>query len=132
MQTLIRDFFTQLKHDDFQGICSDEDHQLTVFSTDNSIYERRPQAVIFPKNSNDVCIVLKNLAQDKFQNLKLTARGGGTGTNGQSLTDGIVLDLSRFMNKILDVAPGAASCAPSSGGGRERTRPRRVGSPERP
>jgi FAD/FMN-containing dehydrogenase len=29
----------------------------------------------------------------------ITPRGGGTGTNGQSLTDGIVVDLSRHMNR---------------------------------
>jgi hypothetical protein len=37
----------------------------------------------------------------------LTARGGGTGTNGQSLTDGIVVDLSRHMNRILEIDPEA-------------------------
>ncbi|EGH17661.1 oxidoreductase, FAD-binding protein, partial [Pseudomonas savastanoi pv. glycinea str. race 4] len=33
----------------------------------------------------------------------LTPRGGGTGTNGQSLTDGVVVDLSRHMNNILEI-----------------------------
>ena len=33
---------------------------------------------------------------------KITARGGGTGTNGQSLTEGIVLDCSRYMNRIIE------------------------------
>ena len=32
-------------------------------------------------------------------------RGGGTGTNGQSLTDGLVVDLSRHMNRILAIDP---------------------------
>ena len=35
--------------------------------------------------------------------IKITARGGGTGTNGQSLSEGIVLDCSRFMNRILEI-----------------------------
>ncbi|MFQ3790432.1 FAD-linked oxidase C-terminal domain-containing protein, partial [Halomonas sp. A29] len=33
----------------------------------------------------------------------LTPRGGGTGTNGQSLTDGLVVDVSRHMNRILEI-----------------------------
>ncbi|GIT71137.1 MAG: hypothetical protein Ct9H300mP28_09510 [Pseudomonadota bacterium] len=37
------------------------------------------------------------------KNIKITARGGGTGTNGQSLSDGIMLDCSRFMNRILEI-----------------------------
>ncbi len=32
-------------------------------------------------------------------------RGGGTGTNGQSLTEGIVVDMSRYMNRILEINP---------------------------
>ena len=35
--------------------------------------------------------------------LKFTPRGGGTGTNGQSLTDGVSVDLSRHMNAILEI-----------------------------
>jgi FAD/FMN-containing dehydrogenase len=31
------------------------------------------------------------------------ARGGGTGTNGQSLTDGVIVDLSRNLNRILEI-----------------------------
>src|SRR4029077_3743667 len=33
----------------------------------------------------------------------LTARGGGTGTNGQALTSGVVMDLSRHMCDILEL-----------------------------
>ncbi|MDN3683389.1 FAD-binding oxidoreductase [Vibrio sinaloensis] len=35
--------------------------------------------------------------------LPFSPRGGGTGTNGQSLTTGIVVDLSRHMNKVLEI-----------------------------
>src|SRR3954462_1600946 len=44
------------------------------------------------------------IAQDpRFHGLKLAPRGGGTGTNGQSLTDGLVVDVSRHMNRILEI-----------------------------
>src|SRR5690606_40722815 len=33
----------------------------------------------------------------------LSPRGGGTGTNGQSLTDGLVVDTSKYMNQILEI-----------------------------
>ena len=33
----------------------------------------------------------------------IAPRGGGTGTNGQSLTDGLVVDVSRHMNRILEI-----------------------------
>jgi FAD/FMN-containing dehydrogenase len=43
------------------------------------------------------------LARRSFRAIHVCARGGGTGTNGQSLTDGLVVDLSRYMNRILEI-----------------------------
>ena len=39
----------------------------------------------------------------RFAGVTLAPRGGGTGTNGQSLTDGLVVDVSRHMNRILEI-----------------------------
>jgi FAD/FMN-containing dehydrogenase/Fe-S oxidoreductase len=70
-------------------------------ATDNSIYQQIPQAVLFPKNISD----MQEIARLSNSNDAITfsARGGGTGTNGQSLTPGIVVDTSRYMNQILEV-----------------------------
>ena len=71
-------------------------------ATDNSVYQWLPQAVLFPRSSADV-LLLTNLAREpKFREIRFTARGGGTGTNGQSLTDGLIVDLSRHMHGILE------------------------------
>ena len=35
--------------------------------------------------------------------IKIAARGGGTGTNGQSLTEGLVVDVSRHMNRTIEI-----------------------------
>ena len=40
------------------------------------------------------------MAEPRFRQIKLTPRGGGTGTNGQSLADGIVVDLSRVPDSV--------------------------------
>ena len=94
-------FIKALKTSSFQGdIATSYASRLSV-STDNSIYQVLPQAVLFPKHSKDVQTILQ-LAHH-FQHLKFTPRGGGTGTNGQALTNGIVIDCSRYMNKILEV-----------------------------
>jgi FAD/FMN-containing dehydrogenase/Fe-S oxidoreductase len=74
-----------------------------VFATDNSIYRLPPKAVLFPRDAADVATILGLAAEERFQAIVVTARGGGTGTNGQSLTAGIVLDLSRHMNRILEI-----------------------------
>lgn len=38
-----------------------------------------------------------------FQGLSFIPRDGGTGTNGQSLNRGVIVDMSRYMNRILEV-----------------------------
>lgn len=99
------DFLAALKAGDFRGEISADYATRTVLATDNSIYQQLPQAVVFPLDQDDVALVAQLLAAPRYRALKLTARGGGTGTNGQSLTDGIVVDLSRHMDKILHIDP---------------------------
>ena len=77
----------------------------TVLSTDNSIYQVFPQAIAFPAGTEDLVRIATIAAEPRFRALKLAPRGGGTGTNGQSLTDGLVVDLSRNMNRILEIDP---------------------------
>ncbi|MEE2023638.1 D-2-hydroxyglutarate dehydrogenase YdiJ [Alkalimonas mucilaginosa] len=72
-------------------------------ATDNSVYQALPQAVLLPKHQDDV-VLLTSLAQtSSFRHLKFSPRGGGTGTNGQSLTEHLVVDLSRHMRGILEI-----------------------------
>ncbi len=41
----------------------------------------------------------------RFKSLIFTPRGGGTGTNGQALNGGIIVDMSRYMNRIIEINP---------------------------
>jgi len=70
-------------------------------ATDNSIYQRLPQAVVLPKSLADLSLC--GQIANQFPTVRFSPRGGGTGTNGQSLTSGIVVDLSRHMNQVLQV-----------------------------
>ncbi|MFT7578974.1 MAG: FAD/FMN-containing dehydrogenase, partial [Myxococcota bacterium] len=74
-----------------------------VTATDNSVYQIMPQAVVFPRSSDDVQTLFVLATRPEFSQVTFTPRGGGTGTNGQSLTEGIVVDVSRHMNQILEV-----------------------------
>ncbi|MBM5457933.1 FAD-binding oxidoreductase [Pseudomonas sp. P66] len=101
--TLYPDFLEALRSAGFRGQLSADYATRTVLATDNSIYQRMPQAAVFPEDTDDVARIAALMAEPRFQAVKLTPRGGGTGTNGQSLTDGIVVDLSRHMNSILEI-----------------------------
>lgn len=76
----------------------------TVYATDNSIYQVVPEAVVVPESIDDVVELLKSNHRSS-QPRPIVARGGGTGTNGQSLTEGISLDLKRGLNRIVSVDP---------------------------
>ncbi|MFB2761882.1 FAD-binding oxidoreductase, partial [Shewanella xiamenensis] len=76
-----------------------------VQATDNSVYQFLPQAVLYPKHQKDIEIALKLATKAEFVGVTFSARGGGTGTNGQSLTHGLILDVSRYMNRVLEVNP---------------------------
>lgn len=98
-----RDFLAALEAAGFDGeICTDYASR-TVLATDNSIYQRMPQAVVYPAHAGDTALVARLLARPEYRKVVLTPRGGGTGTNGQSLTHGVVMDLSRHMNRILEI-----------------------------
>ncbi|MHB1948779.1 MAG: FAD-binding and (Fe-S)-binding domain-containing protein [Gammaproteobacteria bacterium] len=72
-------------------------------ATDNSIYQVIPQAVIFPKSTTDISKLLELASQQKYHKIKFCPRGGGTSTNGQSLSAGIIIDCSKHMREILEL-----------------------------
>lgn len=74
----------------------------TVYSTDNSIYQITPAGVALPSTSSDLVRIVRQNAESSSP-APIVARGGGTGTNGQSLTDGVMIDLKRNLNKVLEV-----------------------------
>lgn len=102
-QPLTEQFLSVLKQQGFDGDIETSAAQRTVYATDNSVYERAPQAIVLPKTTQALQLITRLLAQPHFQSVTVTARGGGTGTNGQSLTESIVVDVSRHMNRILDI-----------------------------
>lgn len=102
---LIKQFKAELLNSGYTGDLHDDYSTRIVNATDNSIYEVMPLAVAQPKTLDDLYILVKTSNLDAFSSICLTARGGGTGTNGQSLTNSIVVDLSRYMNKIIDFNP---------------------------
>ena len=95
------DFLELLRSSAFTGDIEHSYSSRLAVATDNSIYQAMPQAVVFPKSVDDLSELGALAAQNV--NIKFSARGGGTGTNGQSLTNGILVDISRYMNQVLEI-----------------------------
>ncbi|MBQ9275317.1 MAG: FAD-binding oxidoreductase [Succinivibrio sp.] len=99
-------YLIALKNRGFLGEIEADYPARLLCATDNSVYQRLPQAVIFPASEEDVALALKLRAQSEFAQVVLTGRGGGTGTNGQSLTDGVVVDCSRHLRSFCEFDAG--------------------------
>src|SRR5215207_61310 len=97
------EFLAELRARGFAGDLSPSYADRTVLATDNSIYHVTPEAIAFPQGTDDLVRIARLLDDPRFHGLKLAPRGGGTGTNGQSLTGGLVVDVSRHMNRILEI-----------------------------
>lgn len=95
----------ELRARGFTGETSSSAADRVVFATDNSVYQVAPQAVAFPRTTEDLVRIARVLAEPRFAAIAVAPRGGATGTNGQSLTDGLVVDVSRHMNAILEINP---------------------------
>ena len=102
-QALYQDFIQALQRAGFEGETCLDYANRTVLATDNSLYQVIPQGVIYPKHSADLQLLTSLSHQAQYTDIVLSPRGGGTGTNGQSLSDGLIVDTSKHMNKILEI-----------------------------
>ncbi|KGY12661.1 membrane protein [Vibrio tubiashii] len=100
---IVLTFLEQLQAAGFSGDIESQFSSRLAVATDNSVYQQLPQAVVHPKTTEDVALIGKISNKAEFERIKFSPRGGGTGTNGQSLTKGVVVDLSRYMNQVLEI-----------------------------
>jgi FAD/FMN-containing dehydrogenase/Fe-S oxidoreductase len=87
---------------EFESIKGDvllDEYSLGMYATDASFYQIKPLAVVLPLDESDV---KKTVAIASSHKLKILPRGGGTSLAGQTVGDAIVIDFSKYMNKILE------------------------------
>src|SRR5579859_7205995 len=71
-----------------------------LYSTDASIYQISPVGVVFPRSSADVRAAIDVAARHR---VPILPRGSGTSLSGQTVGAALVIDFSRFMNRILEI-----------------------------
>lgn len=96
-------FLTALASSGFAGDVETGLGAREVASTDNSIYQLRPAAVVYPRTASDVTRIVRCASADPLHPTPLCARGGNTGANGQSLSRGVIVDFARHMTAILAI-----------------------------
>lgn len=95
----MEDFFKELK-DEIRGDVHHDPLTRAIYSVDASIYELKPIGVVIPKDKDDLITTLKIAAK---HNIPVTARGAATGITGSCLGQGLIIDTSTYLNKILEI-----------------------------
>lgn len=74
--------------------------QKIIYSTDASVYQEKPVAVAVPKTKEDIknCIAFAN-----ENNITLIPRAAGTSLAGQVVGNGMVVDISKYFKKIIEL-----------------------------
>src|SRR3989442_13173037 len=81
-----------------------DEYSRVLYSTDASIYQILPLGVVIPRDEGDIATVLRIAAET---GTPVLPRGGGTSLAGQSIGRAIILDCSKYMNRIQDLDAGA-------------------------
>lgn len=68
-----------------------------LYSTDASLYQIEPTGVVIPRTKGDVARAVKVASESK---ISIVARGSATSLSGQTIGDGLIFDLSKYLNRI--------------------------------
>jgi FAD/FMN-containing dehydrogenase/Fe-S oxidoreductase len=82
-------------------VCFDRSSRA-LYATDGSNYRQVPIGVVIPRNNDDV---IATVALCREYGAPLLCRGGGTSLAGQCCNVAVILDFSKYMNRILEIDP---------------------------
>src|SRR4051795_11102838 len=82
------------------------------YATDASFYQIMPAGVVVPRTMDEA---LRALAIARDDGRIVTPRGGGTSQCGQTVNDGIVIDFSKYLNRMLSLDVENRSCVVEPG-----------------
>jgi FAD/FMN-containing dehydrogenase/Fe-S oxidoreductase len=77
------------------------------YATDASIYQIFPLGVVVPRDEEDLR-ALVDIALE--EGLALTPRGAGTALAGQALSEGLIIDFSKYFNQVIAIDAEARRC----------------------
>lgn len=95
-----------------KGEVKDDEKTLEKYSRDYSIFKVKPLVVVFPKDEEDIKKLVVFVNKHPKRNLTITARSAGTDMSGGPLTESIVLDFTKYFNKIKKIGKDYAIVQP--------------------
>jgi len=109
MKDLANELAARLKGD----VVTDAKTRAT-YSRDTSVFERTPEIVVFPKDADDVAVLVQTVAKARSEGhtASLAPRSAGTCMTGGPLSDSVVAVFTKYMNTIEEVGDGYAIAEP--------------------
>ena len=95
----LEDFERTLRHG-IQGDVYFDDVTRGLYATDASICQIMPVAVVLPHDEADAQAAVKTAAD---YDISIVPRGGGTSLGGQAVGPSMIIDFSKYMNRILEL-----------------------------
>ena len=94
-------------------VLSDES-TLKEYSHDASLFEVKPQVVVFPKDVEDLKALVNFARENKKNNptLSLTGRSAGTDMSGGSINDSILIAFQKYFNHIISIKGNIGTVEP--------------------
>jgi len=96
------------------GEVSADEQTLTEYSHDASLFEVKPQVVVFPKDEKDVKALVNFVNKHKKEHpeLSLTGRSAGTDMSGGSINESIIVAFGRYFKHIPKINGNIATTEP--------------------
>ena len=85
------------------GELRDDRYTRVLYSTDASLYQALPHAVLIPRTADDVMVAVALAAEF---GLPVLPRGAGTSLAGQAVNEALILDFTRHLDAIVEINPG--------------------------
>ncbi len=90
-----------------EGDVVTDDFSRGRYATDGSPFQTFPAAVVLPKTQDDLLATVRVAWE---AGLAVVARGGGTGRAGQAVGEGLVIDCSKYLTRLLYYDASAQTC----------------------
>lgn len=102
MEKLISTSVLEQLRESLEGDLRYDEITRTIYSTDASDYKEEPFAVAWPKNLSDIKKIIQFASKNR---IGLIVRAAGTSLAGQVVGNGIIVDISRYLTRIIELNP---------------------------
>jgi FAD/FMN-containing dehydrogenase len=108
------EFMQTLVKNGFKGELDDTAASRDIYSHDASMFELRPELIVFPKDAKDIETLVGLVSKKKstMPTLSVTARSAGTDMSGGAINDSVIVDFRKYFTKISEVTSTSAHAQP--------------------